>query len=285
MKGWLIYNRKDASENKSYIDWFRKEAYNQDIELNLVYRETLTCGIINGQSHILLHDIKVPLPDFAVVRTIDPLLQTYLETFHIHTFNSAATSLISNHKTMTHIEMNKLNIPMVPTYFISQGHIPNLPPLSYPFVVKQATGRGGEQVYYVCNQNKWEQVVQKFSKTDFLIQGADVQLGKDIRVFVIGKKIIAAILRENDNDFRANFKLGGKASLFSLSDQQKRMIQKIIDHFNFGLVGIDFLIGHQNELIFNEIEDVVGSRTLSEVCNINLLKKYVTHIKKTILLN
>lgn len=57
------------------------------------------------------------------------------------------------------------------------------------------------------------------------------------------------------------------------------MIQKIIDHFDFGLVGIDFLIGHDGELIFNEIEDVVGSRTLSEISDINLLEKYVTFIK------
>jgi len=116
----------------------------------------------------------------------------------------------------------------------------------------------------------------------YFIQSADVMLGKDLRVFVIGKEIIAAVLRVNKNDFRANYKLGGDAILYTLSDKEKKMIQQIIDHFDFGLVGIDFLIGNNGELLFNEIEDVVGSRILSKVSDINLLEKYVTFIKNKI---
>src|SRR5690625_6839454 len=89
-------------------------------------------------------------------------------------------------------------------------------------------------------------------------------MGKDLRVFVIGKQIIAAVLRVNNNDFRANFKLGGSAFLYHLTIDEVEMINKIINHFDFGLVGIDFLIDKEGNLLFNEIEDVVGSRILSE---------------------
>src|SRR5699024_1645257 len=133
-----------------------------------------------------------------------------------------------------------------------------------------------------CSE-QWNAVKHHLHSNDIVIQDANVKLGKDVRVFVIGEQIIAAVLRKNDDDFRANFKLGGIAQVFTLSDKQINMIRKIINHFNFGLVGIDFFIDHQGELIFNEIEDVVGSRILSATTNINLLEKYITFIKKSVL--
>ncbi|MDY0396883.1 hypothetical protein RWE15_24520 [Virgibacillus halophilus] len=111
---------------------------------------------------------------------------------------------------------------------------------------------------------------------------ADVQPGRDIRVFVVGKKIIGAVLRKSDNDFRANFTLGGTAEWYELSQSEKETIQTIINHFDFGMVGIDFLIDHTGRLLFNEMEDVVGSRTLSEVSEVNILKEYIKLIKHSL---
>lgn len=37
--GWLIYKKQDALENKSYINWFIKEAKEQEIHLKLILRE------------------------------------------------------------------------------------------------------------------------------------------------------------------------------------------------------------------------------------------------------
>ena len=49
------------------------------------------------------------------------------------------------------------------------------------------------------------------------------------------------------------------------------------------MVGIDFIIGDRNELIFNEIEDVVGARMLYQTSNINLVGLYLDYIKSEIL--
>ena len=56
----------------------------------------------------------------------------------------------------------------------------------------------------------------------------------------------------------------------------------MIESMDFGLVGIDFLFDSEGGLLFNEIEDVVGSRTLSQVSDINLLEKYVSFIKQNV---
>lgn len=283
MKGWLIYDKQSANENMSYIEWFIDEAKQQSIQLELVYRESLTIGIVDGKHQLFIDQNTVTLPNFAVIRTIEPVLQVFLEACHIHTFNSGMVSTICNHKMLTHMEVNKLHIPMVPTYFTCKKTLPENPPITYPLVIKEASGRSGKQVHLIKNHEEWKMAFSTLSTNDIIIQSANVELGKDVRVFVIGKEIIGAVLRVNKNDFRANFKLGGDAEPFTLSAADRKMIQKIIDHFDFSLVGIDFLIGKDGELLFNEIEDVVGSRILSEVSNVNLLEKYVTYIKSTLL--
>lgn len=280
--GWLIYEKRDALENETYIDWFIEEASLQNLRLNLVYREQITNGILNNRQTILVDDQQIKLPDFAIVRTIEPILNFNLEACNIKVFNSAVISQLCNHKSLTHQAMNTLGIPMVDTLFSKKSMLNHIPPFDYPFVIKEATGRSGKQVFLIKDHEQWLKVRQSIKTTDVVIQKANVQFGKDVRVFVIGQEIIGAVLRENNNDFRANFKLGGTAKWYPLNTHQQKMIQKIINHFEFGMVGIDFLLNEQGDLLFNEIEDVVGSRILSAVTDINLLEKYVTYIKDNI---
>lgn len=281
--GWLIYSKKDALENNSYIDWFIEEARLQNINLTLILREDLTIGIINNKQTIQIKQKQVDIPDFAVVRTVEPLLNFHLEMCGIKVFNSSTISNICNHKSLTHLEMNKLNIPMVHTVFLKKENMSEEPPLSYPFIIKEATGRSGQQVHLIQAQQDWDSCYHYLSTTDLVIQSTQVQMGKDVRVFIVGKEIIGAVLRENKHDFRANFKLGGTATWYPLNDKQIEMINKIIHHFDFDMVGIDFLIGLDGEFLFNEIEDVVGSRILSAVSDINILEKYVTHINNSMM--
>ena len=103
---------------------------------------------------------------------------------------------------------------------------------------------------------------------------------QDVRVYVIGKEIIAAVCRTATSGFKSNYSLGGSVELYTLSEKQKILVNKIIDQFDFGLVGIDFLIGDDGEFIFNEIEDVVGARMLYQCSNINLVGLYLEFIKR-----
>lgn len=277
-----MYQQTDTKENDTYIQWFLEEANKQQIHVILVYRENMSIGIVNGQNQLFIHGRNEDLPDFIVNRSIEPLLQQFFANQQIPVFNNIQTAHIANHKAITHLALHELDVPMMPTFFLHGRALPQHPPLAYPVIVKSATGRGGQEVFLIEHQQEWISFQQTASHTDYVVQSTDVQLGKDVRVFIIGKEIIAAVLRTNEHDFRANFKLGGTASLYPLTDKEIAMIQRICDYFNFGLVGIDFLIDHNNNLIFNEIEDVVGSRILSDVTNINLLEKYISFIIKTV---
>src|SRR5690625_5217984 len=283
MNGWLIYNKTDACENGSYIQWMIAEAKKQNLAVNLVLREDISTGIFANQQEIRLHNQPVALPHFAMVRTIDPLLSLHLESAGVKTFNSAYISNMCNHKSMTHYELNRLGIPMVDSLFAKKEALPDRAPFHFPFVVKEATGRSGKQVHLIDSHEEWEVFIHSSLMNDLVIQSANVRLGKDVRVFIVGKKIVGAVLRENKNNFHANFKLGGTAQWYDLKDSELQMIQTIVHHFEFDFVGIDFLIDLDGHLLFNEIEDVVGSRILSAVSTINILEKYCTHIRNVLL--
>src|SRR5690625_54250 len=206
----------------------------------------------------------------------------HLESSGVAVFNSSTIAHICNNKALTHHHMTDLSIPMVDTVFTKKEDTSDQPPLSYPFVLKESAGRSGKQVYLIESQQDWLYYKSNLSTEDIVIQNCAVQLGKDVRVFIVGQEIIGAVLRESKEDFRANFTLGGSARWYELNNVERAMIQKITTHFGFGMVGIDFLIGTDGRLLFNEIEDIVGSRTLSAVSDINIVKKYINHIKQNL---
>lgn len=280
LTGWLIYSKQDIKRNKSYIEWFIEEAEKQQVKLTLLVRENMQVGLQEGKIYLTYQNENVSLPDFAVVRTVEPLLNMHLESLGLRVFNPFEVSDLCNHKMKTYYAMTKLNVPIMNTMMVKRNHLTEIPPSPYPFVIKESTGRGGGQVHFIEKEEDWKEIYNNFTTEDLVLQNTDVQKGKDLRVFVIGKEIISAVLRVNEGSFHANYSLGGSARKYELNDDEKQLINKIVQAYPFDLVGIDFLVGYDGQLIFNEIEDVVGSRILSAVTNINLLEKYVSYIKE-----
>ena len=271
--GWLIYNQEDATKNRGYIDWMLEEAKILDLDLRLYYRDHLQIGHRSNQLYVEHKHGPIDLPDFAIVRTIDPFFTKQLEGLHITCFNSSFISEIMNDKAKTHQYLTSIGIPMSDTVYCNG--IPSTSDMEMPFIAKDVHGRGGKQVYLI----EHEKDLRELPNAKWIVQRPGV-FGKDIRVFVIGNRIIAAVLRESSSNFKANYTLGGSASLYELSDAERTLVERVIAAFDFGMVGIDFIFADDGSLMLNEIEDVVGSRTLSALSNLNIVKEYLLFIKE-----
>lgn len=279
-KGWLIYEAEHAKKNKAFIDWFLDEAKELDIELDFLLQNRISFGVQNNELVILLDDAPlIEAPDFVIMRNIDPLFNEQLERMKIPCFNSHHVSAICNDKAKTHQYLAGKGIPMLDTYFIAAGELltGNLP-LPFPFVIKTRTGRGGSDVFMVEDTEQLEAVHERLSSRPIILQPLAGSPGKDLRVYVLGEEIVAAVLRSNKSSFKANYTLGGQAETYVLNESEITVVNKIIQQFEFGLVGIDFLFDKYGCLLFNEIEDVVGCRTLCLTSDINILKKYLEFI-------
>ncbi|MHC0037464.1 ATP-grasp domain-containing protein [Pseudoneobacillus sp. C159] len=280
--GWLIYKRMDAERNKGFIAMLMDQAKQQDINLHLVLEEELIFGIENNQFSVYHTHLNIRECRFAIVRTINPLLSRQLEYLGIRCFNPSRVSEICNDKAITYQFVSGLNIPTLDTYFIHYHTFqPETSRLNFPMVLKQVDGRGGNEVYLV---NSIAEIVDKLKEVPhkrFVLQQFSDNPGKDIRVFVIGSEVIGAVLRESSTSFKANYTLGGNISPYKLNHDEKQMVEKISTTLKADFIGIDFLLNSKNQFIFNEIEDVVGCRSLYSTSAVDPAAIYLNYINRS----
>ena len=193
--------------------------------------------------------------DFVINRTNDFNIAQKFEQRGIRVFNNSSLSRLANDKQACYEFVQKNGIEILPINYTG-----------IPAVKKPIDGHGGQGVVML-------QKAEKFEK-GFVYQKPCDTLGKDLRIWVIGGKIITSILRESDTDFRSNFCLGGRAT----HDKEKKQVQKVIDLFDIDYAGIDFLVDNGN-LIFNEIEDTVGARMVYAKTDIDIINLYCEYIK------
>lgn len=198
--------------------------------------------------------------DFVINRTNDYKIAEYYESRGIRVFNPSSLSKIANDKQKCYEFMKENGIEIMPINY-----------KGVPAVKKKIDGHGGIDVYMLDKAEPFEDgyVYQKPCDT----------LGRDVRVWLIGGKIIASILRSSDTDFRSNFCLGGKASEYTLTDDDRALVYKIADLLDYDYIGIDFIFNN-GRLVFNEIEDTVGARMVYSLTDIDIISLYCDYIKE-----
>lgn len=271
LKAWLIYDEERAAANRSYIQMHYETGERYGIRFQLLMDDEV--------KQILKQDTLAEYPDFAIVRTIAPNLSQNLENNSIPVFNPVFVSKICNDKgkTISYIKENT-TIPVIETYRYDNRQLSESLLQAYPeHVIKSVDGHGGKQVFRTTDP--FSRICQGIGGSDFIIQPFVRGEGKDIRVYVIGREIIGAVERTSPDGFRANFSLGGRVASRTLERKERQMTEEICRLFDFGMVGIDFILDEKGNFLFNEIEDVVGARMLYQ-CQpgIRLLEQYFAFI-------
>ncbi len=278
---WLIYSEDDAVKNKTYISFYEKEGEKLGLIMQLLIAEKLSFGVKENVLYLSCSEEELRPPKFVIVRTIYPFLSRHLEMMGYSVWNNAFIAEMCNDKAKTYQYLAGTGIQMPDTSFIkfslADQVLERTEIKNSDYVIKAVDGHGGTSVFLYNNDRKAD-LIRSMKSSDMVLQPRIGTKNKDVRVYVIGNKIIAAILRIGKNDFRSNFSLGGEVCLYDLKQQEKFLVEKIITKFDFGLVGIDFIIDDNDDLIFNEIEDVVGARMLYQCTDINLVRLYLEYI-------
>ena len=121
-------------------------------------------------------------------------------------------------------------------------------------VVKAAHSCGGRAVCRADDEAAFCRALHAVAPDSAVVQPMCDTPGRDVRVYMLGDKVIASMLRFSDTDFRSNVGQGGSSQPYAMTAELKAMVDIIAPHFDIGLVGIDFIF-HQGQLLFNEVED------------------------------
>lgn len=270
---WLVYERDNVARNGFFIEQWQKAAAHQGVRVSLVLHEDLTYGMQDGKAY-LTHQEHKELPDAAVMRLNMPLLSAHFERMGIPVFNNGKVARLVNDKRLTHQMMSGL-MPCMDTVFLKGNE--RTSPLPYPVVLKAVHSCGGRQVHLINNDSEFQKALENTRPDEALVQACSDTPGRDVRVYVLGKDIIATMMRKSDEDFRSNIGQGGSAVPYEMNEDDLGKVRQIIDMFDFGLVGIDF-IPHKGRLHFNEIEDAVGTRMLFANGHEDIVENYLKFI-------
>ena len=272
MNWWILYEKEDYLKNKEYVNLYFRECEKYGIPLTLVLKEELGLVIKNSETEFYIKEERCPKPTLVINRSRDYFLAKHFEMARVEVWNDSFVTLIGNDKALAYSYAVQKGIPVLNSFY------GNVAPEEYPYVLKSLNGHGGAEVFLIQNPDALTQM-DFLQKKNFLCQEFASEPGKDVRVYVVGNRIVKAMLRTNENDFKSNYSLGGKVAEYELNPEEEALVNKVIGGLNIGLAGIDFVF-HQGMLYFNEIEDVVGARMLYANTDIDIVAEYVSYLVK-----
>jgi ribosomal protein S6--L-glutamate ligase len=94
--------------------------------------------------------------------------------------------------------------------------------------------------------------------------------GHDLRAFVLGKRVLAAMRRHARGDWRTNVAQGGVAEATKLSDQETRLALQAANAVGAPVCGVDLLPGKDGRLYVLEVNAVPGWRALAPVTGMDV---------------
>jgi len=152
-----------------------------------------------------------------------------------------------------------------------------------PHVIKLNQGAQGIGVVLAENRAASRSVIDSFRslKADFIAQQFIAEAGgRDLRCFVIGNRVVAAMQREaKANDFRANLHSGGKASPVKISAAERAMAVRAAQAVGLGIAGVDLIRSAGGPLLL-EVNASPGLEGIESVTGIDVAGRIVDFVAK-----
>ena len=156
--------------------------------------------------------------------------------------------------------------------------------VGFPCVLKVVTGSHGKGVYLCENAKQFEDLSELVSSLDFknsMIVQEYVQYseGRDLRVIVIGGRVVGAMLRQStDGSFKANISRGGEGTPYAVDDQMELLAIQTAKVLDLDIAGVDLLF-HSDGYRICEANSAPGFQGFEEALDINVPQKVFDYVK------
>lgn len=289
-KGYIIINGFLREEKFfSLYSALKQSADKAGLQLELKTNIELMCDIASGKTVA-----NETLPPFAIFWDKDVRLAKTLEAAGMKLFNSADAIELCDDKSLTHIAlMNRVPQPktvLIPLTFPRVGYTDCVflekiaDYLGFPFVIKQCFGSFGAGVYLAGNMEEAKAALMKTAGGAAIAQQYIASsFARDIRAYIVGDKVAAAMLRHNESgDFRANVAQGGKADAYTLSEAQAALAVKTAQLLGCTFAGVDLLFGENGEMTVCEVNSNAHFAGISAATGVNIADKIIEAVAQRI---
>ncbi|MEK8179566.1 30S ribosomal protein S6--L-glutamate ligase [Flavobacterium buctense] len=152
-----------------------------------------------------------------------------------------------------------------------------------PLIVKLLEGTQGKGVVLAETKKAAESVINAFKSlnANILVQEFIKEAnGKDLRLFVVDGKVVAAIQREAAaGEFRANIHMGGTASVIKPTPDEKKIAIKAAKAMDLKVAGVDIIRSSKGPLLL-EVNSSPGLEGIEGATNKDIAGEMIKAIEK-----
>lgn len=266
IRGWLVVNGfLNSNKFNEIYDWL-KAAFEKRGHTIEVYTNTELASV---------NDIRCK-PDFVLFWDKDIPLAKRLEKMGLKLFNSSKAIENCDNKALTYIELeNKVPMPetiIAPMTYRNIGYnntdflYDAIKKLGLPLVIKECYGSFGQQVYLAESTDEALNIVRNTREPLIFQKFIAESRGRDIRINMVGGKAVAAMMRYNESDFRANITNGGSMVPYTPDEKEIALAEKVCKILELDFGGVDILFSERGPLVcevnsnahFKNIYDCTG---------------------------
>jgi gamma-F420-2:alpha-L-glutamate ligase len=156
--------------------------------------------------------------------------------------------------------------------------------LGFPVIVKTLAGSQGRGVFLCETRHKFEDLIAMITTSqgnpNFIIQQFIVQsMGQDLRVFVIGGRVVGCMVRKAAvGSFKANYSQGGTVLAYPVTPLIEQLAVRTAKVLGLEIAGVDLLFADQGFKVC-EANSSPGFRGLEECSSVNISAEILNHIE------
>lgn len=288
MKIWILTNEPTSYENLKY----KEEAKKYNLILKIVKESEFEIfADAKNADQIFYKGEPVVFPDVLLVRT--GASTTYFQFALVREFEENGVFVLNSS-----ISIKKAKDKLYSLQILSEKFIPFPKTLlakfpfnyeviesrfSYPLILKKVAGSGGKGVFLIKDREHLEEVEELLSegdkKNNFIFQEyLKKSKGMDIRVFVLGGKVIGAMKRSANKGFRANVSQGGKSEFFKVTLELEWLALETTRALGLSISGVDILFDDNGYKVC-EVNSNPGFKGFESATGINIPAKVFEFLK------
>ena len=283
----ILSRNKDLYSTKRLIEESNKLGHDTAIvdymHCNIINEKNKPVIYYNGKS-LKLIDVIIPRIGATFTFHGASIIRQF-ELQNIPTIVSSQALLMARDKLHCLQMLTGVDVGMPKTYFTHYFY--NIDEIitmvgGFPFVVKQLEGTQGYGVFLVKDRKQATEIINNHKSTNkkFIFQEfIQESKGADVRVFVVGNKVVGAMKRQAKvGEFRSNLHQGGKGVNIDLTKDEISTAIKAAKVMGLGVAGVDMLQSKRGPLVI-EVNASPGLEGIEKTTNINIAKKIIKHVE------
>lgn len=152
-----------------------------------------------------------------------------------------------------------------------------------PVVIKLLEGTQGVGVVLAETKKAASSVIEAFRglKANFMVQEfIEEAKGADIRCFVVGDKVVAAMKRQGkEGEFRSNLHRGGTASLIKITPEERSTAVRSAKVMGLNVAGVDLLRSNHGPVVL-EVNSSPGLEGIEDATGKDIASMIIQFIEK-----